>query len=72
VECDPKGINPRQDLCEKVPVRAYPTWVINGEKYEGVLSLDRLAELSKFRFAGTSQASLMAPRPSRDGIKVQP
>lgn len=37
-------------------MRAYPTWVINGEKYEGVLSLDRLAELSKFRFANTSQA----------------
>ena len=37
-------------------MRAYPTWVINGEKYEGVLSLDRLAELSKFRFASTSQA----------------
>jgi len=56
VECDPKGINPRLDLCEKVPVRAYPTWVINGEKYEGVMSLDRLAELSKFRFATTTQA----------------
>jgi len=28
--------------------------VINGEKYEGVMSLDRLAELSKFRFATTA------------------
>jgi len=56
VECDPKGINPRLDLCEKVPVHAYPTWVINGEKYEGVMSLDRLAELSKFRYATTTQA----------------
>ena len=56
MECDPKGINPRQDLCEKVPVRAYPTWVINGEKYEGASSRERLAELPKFRFANTSQA----------------
>ncbi len=32
-------------------MRAYPTWVIDGQKYEGVLSLDRLAELSKFRYA---------------------
>ena len=56
VECDSKGINPRLDLCEKVPVRAYPTWVINGEKYEGVMSLERLADLSKFRFATTTQA----------------
>jgi len=51
IECDPKGVNPRQDLCEKVPVRAFPTWVIDGQKYEGVMSLDRLAELSKFRYA---------------------
>ena len=53
MECDSKGVNPRLDLCEKVPVRAYPTWVINGEKYEGVMSLERLADLSKFRFATT-------------------
>ena len=51
IECDPKGVNPRPDLCEKVPVHAYPTWVIDGQKYEGVMSLDRLAELSKFRYA---------------------
>jgi len=51
IECDSKGVNPRQDLCEKVPVHAYPTWVIDGQKYEGVMSLDRLAELSKFRYA---------------------
>ena len=44
-------MNPRPDLCEKVPVRSYPTWVIDGQKYEGVLSLDKLAELSKFRYA---------------------
>jgi len=28
--------------------------VIDGEKYEGVMSLERLAELSKFRFATTT------------------
>jgi len=37
-------------------VHAYPTWVIDGQKYEGVMSLDRLAELSKFRYAMTTQA----------------
>ena len=56
IECDPKGINPRQDLCEKVPVRAYPTWVIDGQKYEGVMSLERLADLSKFRYATPTTA----------------
>jgi hypothetical protein len=39
-----------------VPVRAYPTWVIDGQKYEGVMSLDRLAELSKFRYATPTPA----------------
>jgi hypothetical protein len=56
IECDPKGVNPRQDLCEKVPVHAYPTWVIDGQKYEGVMSLDRLAELSKFQYATPTAA----------------
>ena len=31
-------------------MRAYPTWTIDGQKYEGVMSLEKLAELSKFRF----------------------
>ena len=56
VECDPKGVNARQDLCEKVPVRAYPTWVIDGQNYEGAMSLDKLAELSKFHFATPTAA----------------
>ncbi len=32
-------------------VRAYPTWMIGGNRYEGVMSLERLAELSGFRYA---------------------
>jgi hypothetical protein len=31
-------------------VKAFPTWVINGEAREGVMTLDQLAELSKFRY----------------------
>jgi hypothetical protein len=29
-------------------VRGYPTWIIGGERHEGVLPLDRLAALSRF------------------------
>jgi len=29
-------------------VRGYPTWIIRGERREGVLSLAQLAELSGF------------------------
>jgi len=32
-------------------VKAYPTWVVTTERREGVLSLDQLAELSRFRYA---------------------
>jgi hypothetical protein len=39
-----------------VPVRAYPTWTIDGQKYEGVMSLEKLAELSKFRPAEPTAA----------------
>jgi hypothetical protein len=37
--------------CAKADVRAYPTWVIGGRKYEGVMPVERLAELSAFRYA---------------------
>ena len=52
MECNPSG--DRQVLterCAKADVRAYPTWVIAGQKHEGVMSLERLAELSSFRYA---------------------
>jgi hypothetical protein len=50
VECDPKGVNPRPDLCRQAGVKAFPTWVINGQTREGVMTLDQLAEASKFRY----------------------
>lgn len=50
MECDPKGINPRPDLCQQINVKAYPTWIVSNERYEGVLSLDQLAEMSRFSY----------------------
>jgi len=35
-----------------VNVHKYPTWTIAGQRREGVLTLDTLAELSSFRPAG--------------------
>lgn len=35
-------------LCTWNRIRAYPTWIINGERYEGVQSLERLAAISGF------------------------
>jgi len=31
-------------------VKAFPTWIVNGQRREGVLSLDQLADLSGFRY----------------------
>jgi protein-disulfide isomerase len=49
-------LNARPDLCEQVGVKAYPTWIVNGERREGVQSLDQLAELSHFRFQSELKA----------------
>lgn len=48
VECDAKGVNARPDLCRQVGVKSFPTWVINGEKREGVMTLNQLTDLSKY------------------------
>jgi hypothetical protein len=34
-----------------IGVKAYPTWVVKSERREGVLSLDQLAELSRFSYS---------------------
>jgi len=49
VECDPQGVGARPDLCSAQQVRRYPTWTVRGKREEGVLTLERLAELSGFR-----------------------
>ncbi len=49
VECDSRAAGARPDLCQQVNVRAYPTWTIAGQRREGLLTLDKLAELSAFR-----------------------
>jgi hypothetical protein len=36
-------------VCKEVGVRAYPTWIVGGQRHEGLLSLDELARLSGFQ-----------------------
>ena len=41
MECNPLGDHKTLDeRCVKAGVHAYPTWMINGQKHEGVLPLD--------------------------------
>ena len=49
VECDPKGVNARPDLCEKAHVRSFPTWALGDKRREGVQSPQALAEFSNFK-----------------------
>ena len=48
VECDVRGPGARPDLCTQAGVRAYPTWVIQGTRHEGVTPPETLARLSGF------------------------
>ena len=44
-------MNARPDLCEKAGVKAFPTWVVGGQRFEGVQSIGALADASKFQRA---------------------
>ena len=48
VECDPRSSDAKPEDCRRAGVRAFPTWVIGGRKYEGTLSLEELARLSGY------------------------
>jgi uncharacterized membrane protein len=48
VECDPRGTNAQPGACQAAGVKAYPTWVVNGQKVEGEVSPSDLARLSGF------------------------
>ena len=48
VECDPRGRGAAPARCETAAVRRYPTWLIAGQRHEGVLTLDELARASGF------------------------
>lgn len=49
IECDPDGANPQVEECESVLQKQFPTWptwLIDGELYEGYLNLHRLSSIS--------------------------
>jgi hypothetical protein len=50
VECSTGGQGSRQaGACQSVGIRQYPTWIIGGQRFEEVLTLTRLAELTSFQ-----------------------
>ncbi len=48
VECDGRGKNGNPQKCIDAQVKAFPTWVIDGKVYQGVQSLDKLADLTGY------------------------
>ncbi len=49
IECDPKGVDPDPARCDRAEVRRYPTWLIAGKRYEGVMALEELAQASGYQ-----------------------
>lgn len=50
VECSPEGPNsPQAPACDAMHIEVYPTWIINGRRYEGALMPDDLGKLSGFQ-----------------------
>jgi hypothetical protein len=49
IECDPRGQNPRPDLCKAAKVQGFPTWQIEDKLYAGVHSLEELATISGYK-----------------------
>ena len=42
------------DICQKAGIQAYPTWEVNGKKFEGETSLSALSEKSGCPLAPTN------------------
>ena len=48
VECARDGINSQTQLCIDKEIKGFPTWEINGKLFLGVLSINKLSELTGY------------------------
>lgn len=46
VECNEYGPKSKTDKCIKEDITSYPTWTVNGKKYNGIQGLNKLSELT--------------------------
>lgn len=49
IECDPRGVNPKTQLCRAAKIEGFPTWEIKGKLYVGTQSLERLANITEYK-----------------------
>ncbi len=49
IECSPQGAGrPQAPICETMDIKGYPTWIIGGRRYEGLLMPEELEKYSGF------------------------
>jgi uncharacterized membrane protein len=49
VECSPPDRRGRTAACEAAGIQSYPTWIINGQTYNGVQALEKLAQVTGYQ-----------------------
>ena len=50
IECSPQGTRgPLAKICSDARIERFPTWIIGGNRHEGVLTLEELAKLSHWK-----------------------
>ena len=50
VECSPDGQGtPQAPVCKDQKIESYPTWIINGKRYESVMTMKDLADITNFK-----------------------
>jgi hypothetical protein len=50
IECSPEGQgHPQAPECREAKINSYPTWIIHGQRFEEVMSLQKLAQSTGFQ-----------------------
>jgi uncharacterized membrane protein/glutaredoxin len=56
IECSPGGPRaPQAQACNDAGIKSYPTWIINGQRYSGIQSLDSLSQYSNYKSEGAKK-----------------
>jgi uncharacterized membrane protein len=56
IECSPGGPRgPVAQACKEARIESYPTWIVNGQRYDGTQTLQALAQYSNYKPAGEKQ-----------------
>jgi hypothetical protein len=61
IECAEDGVKSQIELCRQQEIQGFPTWIIKGQKYPGVQSPAKLAELSGYNDSKNFLYSQLAP-----------